>query len=527
MRELVLIVLLAFLATLVSCNNLPKELRKQAEEIPANIKSVKKIVDEDEAKYIQFTKSAEFQKEFRLYAEKERWADNYREARKEIAHASQVYEDNVKPLLEENDGDKTKQFRAQLKRVMLSLQSAKKKSVAPFNRRAYLAKVKKEAPKIVKKAQQEAKQIASTYASLRSFVVSQQTIYPNKKEDIANRLMPSTTIMNKSESLIRSVVKEFKSSSPDYAVIGDNARLITTYLSTLKKQDVALRKKLAELARGYEKILIDMKTDYYVRIGRTTWDDYYDYSTEHNYDYPARRVSEKVFEYWNDVTKEVVAKRRKGWTGWKSDIYVDKSMWEALHIDMAESWDKDDDEGEFWVSDVFAKYYHKYEVVENGIKKKTDWILVDEDIFDKYWDYLGMSIVSKPYGVYEEEVIKQATPPGMAFVGDKRTGEYRKDSDGMLFWYFLGRYSYYNSFYGPGHYLYYDDYDNWNRNYRNRRPYTKSVVSRKNSWGTTNPRTKKLYANSRFNKTGGFKEAKSSLRGAGRSRRNRGPGSGK
>jgi len=83
--------------------------------------------------------------------------------------------------------------------------------------------------------------------------------------------------------------------------------------------------------------------------------------------------------------------------------------------------------------------------------------------------------LSKPYGLYEEEAIKSAAPPGMEQIakptmvngkptGSNQYGEWRQDSSGHSFWYYYGMYSLARSLLGSHSYNDWNHYSNRDRN---------------------------------------------------------------
>ncbi len=149
---------------------------------------------------------------------------------------------------------------------------------------------------------------------------------------------------------------------------------------------------------------------------------------------------------------------------------------------------------------------------------------MEEDYFENQ-AYLGMEILSKPYGYFEDERVKEASPPGMAYVGNKKYGEWRNDpGSGRSFWYYYGIYSFLNR--GPGHYYYRGGWSQWRTRYRNREPYFGGTAATGPVYGSygRNVRTDRRYQNTAFAGRGGFRAQSPSVRGAGPARRGGGPG---
>lgn len=210
--------------------------------------------------------------------------------------------------------------------------------------------------------------------------------------------------------------------------------------------------KVGQLDRAYTKTLLDMRADYAVTIGRSSWNNSSDYG-EQDYQFPPVMVSPADFLSIVQVGE--------------SEIGSDQVS--RLGLNAIDQMPSDHDSTEFWVQDFDEKHYHKYLIFENGNKTETDWLPVDEDDFYENIDNLGMDIISKPYGMYEDESIKEAAPPGFANVGDPKYGTWTNTPQGRT-WNWLPTYFFYRSLY-PGSTIYYNDWDDWNRNYRGRKAY--------------------------------------------------------
>ena len=90
-------------------------------------------------------------------------------------------------------------------------------------------------------------------------------------------------------------------------------------------------------------------------------------------------------------------------------------------------------------------YYHKYRIVKpDDGAETTDWLQVPESYFNKNASFLGMTLLAKKDGVFDE----QAKPPGYQYVGDQRYGQWRSDGHGGSFWEFYGKYRLMTDFFG-------------------------------------------------------------------------------
>jgi len=133
-------------------------------------------------------------------------------------------------------------------------------------------------------------------------------------------------------------------------------------------------------------------------------------------------------------------------------------------------------------------YHHKFRVVEPEDATTTDWMDVSEKFYKAHGPHLGMSLYSKKDG----EAVAGTTPPGYAYVGDSRYGQWREDRRGNSFWEFYGKYALISHFLG-GWYrpVYRNDYNNY-RSYRSR---NRTYFGRNNQYGSTGSIVKKQKPN--------------------------------
>ncbi len=146
----------------------------------------------------------------------------------------------------------------------------------------------------------------------------------------------------------------------------------------------------------------------------------------------------------------------------------------------------------------FPEYYHKYRVVIGSKNSPadtaltystfdTDWTRVDENTYRKYYDYLGMVILSKSE---DGSIATTAYPPGYQYVGNPRYGHWRRDGSGNSFWEFYGKYAFFSSMFGlHNRPIYRNDWDNYRTYRRAGRPY----YGYNNSYGTNGKYTKRTH----------------------------------
>jgi hypothetical protein len=172
-----------------------------------------------------------------------------------------------------------------------------------------------------------------------------------------------------------------------------------------------------------------------------------------------------VFSGCGGVTGELPVEQLK-------ELQKDVATYSILLEDMKE-------EGNF-----LKTYFHKYRVVQEQEGWTTDWVEVPENYYQMNEQFLGMSLVTKKEGEYNNK----ATPPGYGYVGDQRYGRWRRDERGGSFWEWYGKYALFSSLFG-GWYrpIYMRDYDVY-RGYSSRnRPF----FGRNQEFGSSGSITKK------------------------------------
>ena len=144
--------------------------------------------------------------------------------------------------------------------------------------------------------------------------------------------------------------------------------------------------------------------------------------------------------------------------------------------------------------------------------------------YEKHAEDLGMDLLAKPFGAYEDEVLEQAMPPGMAYVGNEKYGRWEQDEAGRRRWSWGNNFLFYYLVFGGHrrHYYYHDGWSHWNRGYRGRAAY----YGRSRDYGSygTHTRNSARYRGSSFGSSGGFRTQDRSVRRAGRGTRGGGPG---
>jgi hypothetical protein len=141
------------------------------------------------------------------------------------------------------------------------------------------------------------------------------------------------------------------------------------------------------------------------------------------------------------------------------------------------------------------EYFHRYKIAygkptDNSKELEfqsttTDWYQLSKNEYEKYYDFLGMVLVSK---TADGKVSGDKYPPGYQYVGDPRYGNWRQDSGGNSFWEFYGKYALLSHMFGMfGRPVYRTDWNGY-RDFRGRgTPYYGS----KREYGTNGTFTKR------------------------------------
>ncbi|MFK5892954.1 MAG: hypothetical protein QM504_07010 [Pseudomonadota bacterium] len=524
---------------LAGCGGLPDEDIQKAEQVPTTLKQLKELISKKN-KTNQAYLNSEQGKLFRSYAAGENWDQFFKQANQELQLGEAIYQKTIVPIIERDDEKDIVNIRVAMIKMNRHLASARVTASKASVRKDFLISTKQNAPERVKKAQNNLQQINALLATAQQYTEKPSIDYPAKKQDIQIRFEKLNLLRNnskKSLSLAEIELGKVASKKANYAILGDNAKNISDTLKKLSTDVPNLKSKFDELYRSYSKTLVDMRIDYFVQLGRTSWDNYYDYPTEHTHIYTSR-VDQAVATYFDNLGEGKVASTRgRGYL----NLYIDKRMWAALKIKPHVNWSSGDDEGEYWINNIVFKYYHKYLITENQKQTETDWQAIKENYYWQNEKNLGLTLLSKPYAMYEEEAIKSAAPPGMEYIakpimvngqpsGSNKYGEWKQDSSGLSFWQYYMAYSFMRSMVGNRPY-YYSDWNHYSN--RNRSSGYYGSGSRYGTYGSS------TYNNSRYSRstysrqnpgvktaTGRKKLQTASIRNSGPKSRSRGPSGG-
>jgi len=515
---------------LIGCGaGLPKEIKNQARALPDAIKTGKSQVDNHKDKYLSLIKSSEF-KAVEEYALKENWVKKFQLAHDDLNRAKTLYDKELKPLVSKNKPELAQAVKHQIDRIKKILQDSEELARTPVLRFLKIRETIDNAASLYSRSKKDAEQIQDIADKIKTGPMSKAIAdFPDLREKINTRVAPLSDIERQSRDHFSVVAAEFArhtaGSKVDYAVFTDSLQGISSGLVKAKTLEKKLTAEMAQLYSSYTKILKDMKEEYFVTIKRESWNENSDYSD------PAfatfqREVSPELYEALTADNLDTIASITAGFLGSSFSSNIG-SQWKELSINPTEQWPgRGHNAASFWVEDSKEAYFHKYMLEENGETRETDWKQVDASFYDANLEFLGMAILAKPYGMFEQDRLTQAAPPGMAYVGNSKYGEWKKDDTGNQFWSWYGKYALFSMLFNmrPSYYSY-NSWNGWNNNYRNRQPYFGKTQNGSQQYGTSGTIIKQSpkFQTTNFAKSGGFKSQDSSVRGAGPGLRGGGP----
>jgi len=525
---------------LSACSSLPEHLLNQVERMPAVMSQHQALIEQEKNKFDGFSADKEWGY-IRPYLEKEKWAEYFNRAANELSAARSYFESDVLSLAEKNDPQDATRLTVNIvlfnEKIAASLASAQHAA----KRADFLIRVRDTAAAIHKNALLEFSALKKARTELTAKAEKAIAKYAHKKSDINKRLDELELIVNKGAVSVRQLVDEFKKKdNVDFALFGDASVALSDTLQQVLEYQNKTAEKLDELYRSYTKVLADQKIQYFIDIGRASWCEGEYCGNGRTKVYPSVQVDKNVFKYFDELNQDLIASYR--WN--RLSLKIPGEIWQALRINEKWNWSRGDSHADYWVQKTYTKTFHKYVEIVNDKMSEGEWLAVDEDSFWQQFDNLGMSILTKPYGYYEEDSLKDAQPVGMAAIakptvvngvatGSNQYGSWQQGNGGS-FWQYYGMYRMFGDLMGPSRRYYYNDWSGYNNNRSG------SYYGRNNEYGTWGSGT---YNNSRYRnsgyarsnpddvgrarsgKTAGYRSA-ASVRGAGASSRSRGPAGG-
>ena len=511
--------ILAAAVSLAGCG-LPSADRQKAESAASQVEEQRKAVSDAQSDLDDLAQDSFFGP----FVRRENPGDSFKQAGAALDEAKKRYQTKVVPILEADKSEDVAKLRAELKPIKAEIGKASQLIKKPAESRDRLAKAREE---FQRRATADAAQLVSesgdlvdgmrvTLGRLQGSVDEAAKNHPSRAADISAFATSGATIYSEAQDGLDKAKSASAEGSGD--AVGDHSMTVKHCAEHLNLLSENTAGQLKELGASYSKTLIDMRADFYVIVRRLSWSSRYDRPPLHNYDYAARKVPEDVYDYFDKLNVDPLAKYRRRANYLRLSGGVDADRWKAIRIDPNLDWTHQrDDEAEFWIQKFQEAYFHKYAVVRDGERQETDWIPVSEAFFYAHINDLGMDIEAKPYGSFESEKITEATPPGMAYVGNPRYGRWESDGRGGRRWGFFETYLFYHLIFGGRrHYYGYNTWNTWGSDYRGRRPFyggtqTAPLYGSRGRVTQTAPR----YQGSAFAGSGGFRRASASVRGAG------------
>ncbi len=531
------LVLLISALILAGCDSLSSDVKKRAENAPKQAAAWTEEVNKRQTLY-----NATMQSDgtfLKPYADREKWAEVFTTAQTDIKRAKELGDGNVKKYLTANKSVNNAALKGELDAIDTIFKGVDESTKKIPTRISFLKDAKTHRAARMLRARDEMTAINAVIAALMPVVLKAQADYPLRTKDIADLYARLTVMQDVAKAALAKAEAEHAkvdaSDLVDYAVLGDNTALVAEKLKELQPADKTARDKVGQLYRSYTKILADMKVEYWVTIGRTSWDESLDWATEHPYTYAAVEVDEATYTILTTKYAESSIATLVCFFGCSASPKVDKAMWAKLGLESKdkymEKFPRGDNEAEYWLADGDVKYFHKYTIVANAERTQSGWEEVDEEEYKEYADALGMEIESKPYGYFDSEIENQPAPPGMSLVGNPKYGEWRTNATtGQRQWSWLETYAFYHLIFGGSNHHYYsgsdhDDYRKW-RGQKDRDGYYggNSGAPIYGTHGTATRSSTTFGQSTHHAQSGGFKQATPSARSAGPSNRTRGPG---
>lgn len=507
---------------------LPEYLKAEAKSVADIIKQSEGGISSQKAMYQKITKSPGFTM-VESYAQNENWVLKFEMAKIELNRAASLYKNELIPLIKDNNPESISKIRSQMIRIQKILEDVRRHAAYPVNRYAQIRNSMEETDSLKSQASRDAQEIHSIVHELKTGSLAKaMDDFPDMSERIQKKFTPLSELDLKSRHHIQTVNAEFQShrkGNADYAAFTDSVVTLAAFVQDTRSMKTEFSNKLKELYTSYTKVLKDMKEEYTVIIKRESWNENSDYY-DPGFTTFQRQVDGKTYEAITAANIDTIAAIAAGYFGSKFKNHIG-SHWKALNIMPAENWPgRGHNAASFWVENAKEAYFHKYILENNGKTTETDWEKVESSFYEKNFEYLGMAILAKPYGVFEEERMTRAAPPGMAYVGNPEYGEWKEGNNGERFWSWYGKYAFFSSlFFSPSFFYPYNSWYGWHSNYRYKQPYFGKTKKGFQQFGTYGSfvRTSPFFQNTSFAKSGGLKSQMASVRGAGAGIRGGGP----
>lgn len=545
------LLLLLTLGALAACDSLPTDVEQEASRIDRGITELGETLTSRRGEYAAMQADAEEWAFFQPYAEREDWEATFTAVEAELADLRRRYDREIAPIVEEDKSEDAERLRGLLEGIASNFDPTRDQMNAVNARMQLLREGYENAPTWIADARAFVTQIEASVASVQGDRERAQADFPSRATDIDERFAPLNLLLTQARDALAVAEAEFAKheagENADYAAFADSYTTTRENAAAAVLEAEDYQDQLASLYEEYTTVLRDMKVEYRVVIGRSSWDDCCDGSRyERDATYPEQDISPADYEYLNSLSQG----EREGAQGYLAHYsvgglfgsggvqsHINSDVWRRLNLNATASWPDGHDQAMFWIEDLYPVYFHRYAEINGTTVVEGEWEEVDEPEFGLYADAFGMAIEQKARGQFADEAIAEPAPAGIDMVGDDHYGEWRTDSSGNSFWHWYGQYAFFSTLFGPDPYYYsrndYNSYRSWRDDRRTRTTYTAANYgwygSNRSSptFGSGGSVTAQSasYRNSPFASSGGTQRISQTVRNAGSEARSRGPGS--
>ncbi len=379
------------------------ELKGSESEVNAIAGALQKVMDQDQA--------------LRGIGEQQRWLEQVTESRDQLLELKERLSTEGTPLIQKNDSDDTAPLGAIVGKTSRARQEIVFAIQRTQERAQKLADFLSKKSGYLETAQADAAAIrATSFAAVEEICRQAQTDWPEKSDDIAQRLgvlkaVPGSELSEVTTRIDAQAAKHV--SDTDVEQLLSDIQRVSAMRLDLSKGIEALPKLIGQLYVSEDKILTDME---------------------------ARDGS-------------------------------------------------------------LVKFFHQYQVIKvDRDNKHTDtkeWAEVNKQTFDRHKNNLGMTIWSKPKGLYNSEATSVAAPAGYNYVGNKHYGRWDQRG-GSSFWVWYGQYSFMRNVFWGSNYNYYPVSRRDYNSYRSARTSGRTYYGPKNAQGKSRYGSNGTFASSRY-----------------------------
>jgi hypothetical protein len=442
----------------------------------------------------------------RPFAARAGFDQGFSDARGHLERAREIQKARVAPSLKDNRAESASEILKSAAEVRAQLDEARAAVARISKTRDALLKAASDLPSFSSHVASLADPLKAREAKLLPAIAKAKAKHPPKANDLEGRLAKFRRWAQEVRDHQSTITRERAKKTPDLLSIVQADERATVSAAEADKQAADTEKRMADLDRTVTRRLEDMRLDYQVTFARSSWDEYAEYDDEGVYPFRPVKVSLHLAEKLSKRGGEAV----------DAGILREAGINPYMNLPAGHS------SYEFWIEDVDDQAFHKYLETVDGKSTLTDWIPVDDTLFDRHEKDLGMEIYVKPYGMYADEAITTATPPGMAFVGNSRYGHWNGST-----WNWLPAYLFYSRMFDGNHFYQRDQWNRWNQTRLAGQPYYgEGEREEERAYGTNGRLGRVYYGNSNWGRTSGFRTYDLSFRGLGPEYRGGGPGGG-